>query len=201
MFKFFSALFKTIAVSSKTVETGLEITASTLNEVNKSLDTFSNNLKNSIELKKQLFKIAKEVYSNDISFEDAKQKVIKNFGMQSYEKFEHELDRFRTIDIESSVFKILPVTKDSIIVSKKEDVLNLLIKKYGSIDLNEFNFYLDDRRRQVIDFISGGNKISGKSKNKYHYESLNEQELYEEYVSTSEVYEKMMNELRNKYKI
>lgn len=201
MFKFFSALFKTIAVSSKTVETGLEITASTLNEVNKSLDTFSNNLKNSIELKKQLFKIAKEVYSNDISFEDAKQKVIKNFGMQSYEKFEHELDRFRTIDIESSVFKILPVTKDSIIVSKKEDVLNLLIKKYGSIDLNEFNFYLDDRRRQVIDFISGGNKISGKSKTKYHYESLNEQELYEEYVSTSEVYEKMMNELRNKYKI
>lgn len=201
MFKFFSALFKTIAVSSKTVETGLEITASTLNEVNKSLDTFSNNLKNSIELKKQLFKIAKEVYSNDISFEDAKQKVIKNFGMQSYEKFEHELDRFRKIDIESSVFKILPVTKDSIIVSKKEDVLNLLIKKYGSIDLNEFNFYLDDRRRQVIDFISGGNKISGKSKTKYHYESLNEQELYEEYVATSEIYEKMMNELRNKCKI
>ena len=152
-------------------------------------------------MKKQLFKIAKEVYSNDISFEDAKQKVIKNFGMQSYEKFEHELDRFRTIDIEASVFKILPVTKDSIIVSKKEDALNLLIKKYGSIDLNEFNFYLDDRRRQVIDFISGGNKISGKSKTKYHYESLNEQELYEEYVETSEVYEKMMKELRDKYKI
>lgn len=197
MFKFFSALFKTIAVSSKTVEAGLEITASTLNEVNKGLNSFSNNLKNSIELKKQLFEIAKEVYSNDISFEDAKQKVIENFGMPSYEKFEHELDRFRTIDIESSVYKILPVTEDRIIVSK-EDALNLLIKKYGSIDLKEFNLYLDDRRRQVINFISSGNGISGKSTSKYHYESLNEQELYEEYLAISKVYEKIMKELLNK---
>lgn len=196
MFKFFSALFKTIAVSSKTVGTGLEITASTLNEVNKGLNTFSNNLKNSIELKKQLFEIAKEVYSNDISFEDAKQKVIKNFGMQSYEKFEHELDRFRTIDIESSVFKILPVTEDMIIVSK-EDALNSLIKKYGSIDIKEFNFYLNDRRRQVINVISNGSGITGKSNNKYHYESLNEQELYEEYLATTEACKKIMKELLN----
>lgn len=193
MFKFFSALFKTISVSSKTVETGLEITASTLNEVNKGLNSFYD----SLELKLQLRKIAGKVFSNDLSFEDAKQKVIENFGMQSYEEFEHELDRFRGIDIQSSVYKILPETKDRVITSK-EDVLNLLIKKYGSIDLKEFNLYLDERRRWFIDYIINCVEISGKSTNKSHYESLNEQELYEEYLANSNAFEKIINELLNK---
>lgn len=193
MFKFFSALFKTISVSSKTVETGLEITASTLNEVNKGLNSFYD----SLELKLQLRKIAGKVFSNDLSFEDAKQKVIENFGMQSYEEFEHELDRFRGIDIQSSVYKILPETKDRVITSK-EDVLNLLIKKYGSIDLKEFNLYLDERRRWFIDYIINCVEISGKSTNKSHYESFNEQELYEEYLANSNAFEKIINELLNK---
>ena len=64
-------IYRIFSALSKTIETGLTLTTSGLNEVNKGL----NNLSNNLERKNKLYDIASKVYDGKLTKKQALQEV------------------------------------------------------------------------------------------------------------------------------
>lgn len=167
--RIFSATSKTVSITSKTVETGLTLTTSALNEVNKGL----NNLSNHLERKNKLYDIASKVYDGKLTKKQALQEIKTFWGADSYLDFEYELNKFKSLELKSAVYEIFPFGDNNKKPITREDVINRLTYKYGSIDTKEFNNYVENERMRIMDLL--GKRFDYKTR------SLSDLALYEEY--------------------
>ena len=165
----FSAASKTVSITSKTVETGLTLTTSALNEVNKGL----NNLSNHLERKNRLYDIASKVYDGRLTKKQALQEIKTFLGADSYLDFEYELNKFKSLELKSAVYEIFPFGDNNKKPITREDIINRLTDKYGSIDTKELNNYVESERMRIMDLL--GKRFDYKTR------SLSDLALYEEY--------------------
>ena len=162
MFKFIGKVFST---TSKAVGTSLNVTTSALNEINKGLINVSNHL----ERKNQLSGIARRVSNGQLSKVQALLEVEKNIGIDALKEFEEILEGFKERDLKLAVFEIFPMEQEGKIPKDRQEVINHLIFRYGSIDINKFNRYINEIRDSFIEIL--GEKS----------DSLSDKELYEQY--------------------
>lgn len=162
MFKFIGKVFST---TSKIVGTGLNVTTSAVNEINKGLTNVSNYL----ERKNQLSDIARRVSNGQLSKAQALLEVEKNIGIEALKEFEEILERLKEGDLKLAVFEVFPIGQEEKIPKDRQEVINHLIFRYGSIDINKFNRYFNETRDSLIEVL-------GKKS-----DSLSDKELYEQY--------------------
>lgn len=150
----FKTLKNILSITNKTIETTLDVTNYTLNEVNKGLESINKTIKT----KNEIYNIAEQVYKNKISCYQAIQIVKNSFGLEGYHEFENQLNKFRTLDYKSKSYEIFGINEEYKILDK-EIVKNELIKKYGTIDETILNSYIKDRKSDIARFLSRSGKF------------------------------------------
>lgn len=189
--RIFSALSKTVSVTGKTIETGLTLTTSGLNEVNKGLNNLSNNLSNNLERKNKLYDIASKVYDGKLTKKQALQEVKTFFGSDAYLDFEYELNKFKRLEFKSAIYEIFPLGDENKQPKTREDIVNCLTIKYGYVDKQEFDNYVENKRLRIMDLLGG--------RFDYKIRSLSDLALYEEYKKKIIEIDEFMKVFDNSY--
>lgn len=156
MFKMICNLF---SVTSKAIETTVNITNSALNEVNKGLDSFNANLRKHTEKMELLRELSKKVYENKISYTESLRIIKSQLGETAYPDYEEELDFYRDLEYKRKSYDIFGIG-DLYKVISKELVKEELINKYGRINETYFEYRLRDRREDIIRLLLNGSQKS-----------------------------------------
>ncbi|MCT8663934.1 hypothetical protein Q7466_06140 [Glaesserella parasuis] len=175
MFKMICNLF---SVTSKAIETTVNITNSALNEVNKGLDSFNANLRKHTEKMELLRELSKEVYENKISYAESLRIIKSQLGETAYPDYEEELDIYRDLEYIAKSYDIYDIFGMGAThkVIAKELVKKELINKYGRINETYFEYRLRDRREDIIRLL-----LSGSQKSYFDFKRMNDSELIELY--------------------
>lgn len=175
------AISNVTSTTGDLVKTGLEMTNSTLSELNKSLESISQK----IEIKNDLYKIAKLVYEEKKTKARALSEIKNTLGDKYYSEFEEQLDKFRDMDYELYSYKMFPPDSNEKSISKKY-ATDLLKTKYGNINEKEFNFYINQRRRWIVQFLS--NNVYDITLN-----NLTDEELYDKFKEADKDVKEFLN--------
>lgn len=167
-------MFKTIknlfSVTISATNTTLNVVNKGLEKANESLENFNTWADKDIELGK----LARQVFSKEISIREAQAKVVNTFGMEYLNDFEFKLDRFRESAYKLESYLVLGMNEKGEI-KDKEDSIKEMKQLFGKINEKSFEWEILQRRRSAIELLSS-EKLS-----RYDLEKKSNRELAEMY--------------------